>query len=113
MTAARKATKGRITAIRVVMRCARAMLGEYVEVAADSHRWVRGPGDDLVAFVQMPRRPWQALPSEVAEVLRAELEDVADEIIAEIRACVPPYAKPLEGAFGRGVRTDAAVPLGH
>jgi hypothetical protein len=61
----------------------------------------------------MSRRPWQALPSEVAEVLRPELEDVADEIIAEIRAGVPAYAKPLEGAFGRGVRTGVAVALGH
>jgi PucR C-terminal helix-turn-helix domain len=61
----------------------------------------------------MSRRPWYALPREVADALRPELESVADEIIAELRAGVPAYAKPLEGAFGRGVRTGVAVALGH
>jgi hypothetical protein len=61
----------------------------------------------------MSRRPWHALPREVADALRPELESVADEIIAELRAGVPAYAKPLEGAFGRGVRTGVAVALGH
>lgn len=61
----------------------------------------------------MPRRPWHALPREVADALRPELESVADEIIAELRSGVPAYAKPLEGAFGRGVRTGVAVALGH
>jgi PucR C-terminal helix-turn-helix domain/GGDEF-like domain len=61
----------------------------------------------------MPRRPWHTLPREVATALRPELETVADEIIAELRAGVPAYAKPLEGAFGRGVRTGVAVALGH
>jgi PucR C-terminal helix-turn-helix domain len=48
--------------------------------------------------------PWEALPSGLVEVLRPELPGVADEIIAEIGASVPAYARPLEGAFGRGVR---------
>jgi hypothetical protein len=48
--------------------------------------------------------PWEALPSELVEVLEPELPGVADEIIAEIGASVPAYARPLEGAFGRGVR---------
>src|SRR5690349_248215 len=61
----------------------------------------------------MSRRPWHALPSEVADVLRPELEGVADEIIETLRAGVPAYSKPLEGAFGRGVRTGVAVALGH
>jgi hypothetical protein len=58
-------------------------------------------------------RPWHSLPSEVAEALRPELEGVTDEIIATLRDGVPAYAKPLEGAFGRGVRTGVAVALGH
>jgi len=48
--------------------------------------------------------PWEALPSGLVEVLEPELPGVADEIIAEIGASVPAYARPLEGAFGRGVR---------
>jgi hypothetical protein len=48
--------------------------------------------------------PWQALPTDLVAVLEPELPGVADEIIAEIGASVPAYARPLEGAFGRGVR---------
>ena len=58
-------------------------------------------------------RPWHSLPSDVANALRPELESVTDEIIAALRAGVPAYAKPLEGAFGRGVRTGVAVALAH
>jgi hypothetical protein len=48
--------------------------------------------------------PWEALPASLVDVLRPELPGVADEIIAEIGSSVPAYARPLEGAFGRGVR---------
>jgi hypothetical protein len=58
-------------------------------------------------------RPWHSLPREVADALRPELDSVVDEIIAALRAGVPAYAKPLEGAFGRGVRTGVAVALAH
>src|ERR671923_84272 len=48
---------------------------------------------------------WEALPSETASALRPRLEQTVDEVIDAIRAAVPDYALPLEGAFGEGFRT--------
>ncbi len=48
-------------------------------------------------------RPWHVLPPAVADVLRPELPGVAQEIIAAVRVEVPPYARRLEGPFGRGL----------
>ena len=48
-------------------------------------------------------RPWHELPAEAAEVLRPELPALAREILAAIREEVPSYARPLDGAFGRGL----------
>jgi len=48
-------------------------------------------------------RPWHALPPAVADVLRAELPGVAQEIIDAVRVEVPPYARRLDGPFGRGL----------
>ena len=48
-------------------------------------------------------RPWHDLPGELAVVLRPRLPDVAREIIDAVRVEVPPYARPLEGPFGRGL----------
>lgn len=48
-------------------------------------------------------RPWHALPPAAAAVLRAELPELAREIIAALRVEVPAYARPLEGPFGRGL----------
>ena len=50
--------------------------------------------------------PWEALPPEVADVLRPELPALADEIVAELSRGVPDYARPLEGP----VRAGAAGP---
>jgi PucR C-terminal helix-turn-helix domain len=44
------------------------------------------------------------LPPSLTEVLEPELPGVADDIMAAIAEEVPAYARPLEGAFGRGVR---------
>ena len=44
------------------------------------------------------------LPPSLAEVLEPEVQGVADEIMAAIATEVPAYARPLEGAFGRGLR---------
>jgi PucR C-terminal helix-turn-helix domain len=44
------------------------------------------------------------LPPSLASVLAPELPGLADEIMAAIAAEVPAYARPLEGAFGRGLR---------
>jgi len=54
------------------------------------------------------RRPWEDLPQDALAAWAPHLPGLADEIIAAIRAEVPAYARPLEGAFaqavGRGVR---------
>ena len=49
--------------------------------------------------------PWRALPPSVADVIEPELDAITDEILAAIAREVPEYARPLEGSFGRGVRT--------
>jgi hypothetical protein len=56
-------------------------------------------------------QPWEALPPEVAAVLRPELPALADEIIAEISHGVPDYARPLEGPFGLALRTGVVEAL--
>jgi hypothetical protein len=52
----------------------------------------------------LPHEPWRRLPAEVAAVVRPELPALNDEILAVIAAEVPEYARPFEGAFGRGIR---------
>src|SRR5918992_3236637 len=55
--------------------------------------------------------PWRALPAGVADVLEPELDAVTDEILNTIAREVPDYARPLEGAFGEGVRTGVTEAL--
>jgi PucR C-terminal helix-turn-helix domain len=57
--------------------------------------------------------PWEALPPEVAEVLRPELPALADEIVAELSHGVPDYARPLEGPFGDALRYGVEEALGR
>jgi hypothetical protein len=57
--------------------------------------------------------PWEALPPEVADVLRPELPALADEIVAELSRGVPDYARPLEGPFGKALRTGVEEALGR
>jgi hypothetical protein len=52
----------------------------------------------------LPSQPWIGLPPGVAQILRPGVSQLSDEIIDAIRAGVPAYARPLEGAFGTGVR---------
>ena len=56
--------------------------------------------------------PWEALPPEVAAVLRPELPALADEIVAELSRGVPDYARPLEGPFGQALRAGVEEALG-
>src|SRR5512132_2287839 len=49
--------------------------------------------------------PWEALPPGTAAALRPGLDRTADDVIQAIRTAVPAYARPLEGAFGEGIRT--------
>jgi hypothetical protein len=44
-------------------------------------------------------------------VIEPELDAITDEILATIAQEVPDYARPLEGAFGRGVRTGVTEAL--
>jgi hypothetical protein len=55
--------------------------------------------------------PWGALPANVADVLEPELPAIADAILHAIGEEVPEYARPLDGAFGRDVRTGVARAL--
>jgi hypothetical protein len=57
--------------------------------------------------------PWEALPPEVAEVLRPELPGLADEIVDELSHGVPDYARPLEGPFGQALRHGVEEALGR
>src|SRR5439155_3300326 len=56
-------------------------------------------------------RPWRALPGSVGVALRGFVPDTADEIIDAIRDEVPAYSRPLEGAFGEGIRTGVEQAL--
>jgi PucR C-terminal helix-turn-helix domain len=59
----------------------------------------------------LSRVPWRSLPAEIADVIEPELEATTDEILATIAREVPDYARPLEGSFGRGVRTGVTEAL--
>ena len=57
--------------------------------------------------------PWEAVPPEVADVLRPELPALADEIVDELSHGVPDYARPLEGPFGQALRHGVEEALGR
>jgi PucR C-terminal helix-turn-helix domain len=49
--------------------------------------------------------PWRGLSPGVADLIEPELPAITEEILATIAREVPEYARPLEGRFGRGIRT--------
>ena len=51
------------------------------------------------------------MPATIADVIEPELDATTDEILATIAREVPDYARPLEGSFGRGVRTGVTEAL--
>lgn len=55
--------------------------------------------------------PWRGLPEHVADVIEPELPAITGEILETIAGEVPEYARPLEGAFGRGLRTGVGEAL--
>lgn len=55
--------------------------------------------------------PWRGLPSRVADLIEPELGAITEEILATIAREVPEYARPLEGRFGRGIRTGVGEAL--
>jgi len=59
----------------------------------------------------LTKEPWRGLEPSVADVIEPELEAVTGEILETIAAEVPEYARPLEGAFGRGIRRGVGEAL--
>jgi len=55
--------------------------------------------------------PWRGLHSSIADLIEPELEAVTEEILDTIAREVPEYARPLEGRFGRGIRTGVGEAL--
>jgi hypothetical protein len=55
--------------------------------------------------------PWRDLSSEVADLIEPELPAITEEILETIAREVPEYARPLEGRFGRGIRTGVGEAL--
>ncbi|MEV6826406.1 helix-turn-helix domain-containing protein [Amycolatopsis sp. NPDC051102] len=51
-----------------------------------------------------PAPPPAALPRKLADILRPELASLAAEIVEEIRATIPAYARPLDGPYGKSIR---------
>src|SRR5215472_10161564 len=56
----------------------------------------------------MADQPWHELPPEIAAVFRPVLADVADEMIDAVRT-IPAYARPIDGAFGEGMRAGRSL----
>ena len=61
--------------------------------------------------ISLDSDPWLALPVAVADLIEPELDAVTAEILATIAVEVPEYARPLEGNFGRGLRTGVGEAL--
>jgi hypothetical protein len=55
--------------------------------------------------------PWRALPPALADLIEPELDATTEEILETIAGEVPEYARPLEGRFGRGIRTGVGEAL--
>lgn len=51
------------------------------------------------------------MPESVADVIEPELGAITEEILATISREVPEYARPLEGRFGRGIRSGVGEAL--
>jgi DNA-binding PucR family transcriptional regulator len=52
-----------------------------------------------------------AVPPDLAELLRTELEDVADEVEKEVRRQVPEYARPADGNYHEHLRAGVVQAL--
>ncbi|MGK5694578.1 PucR family transcriptional regulator [Streptomyces sp. URMC 128] len=60
----------------------------------------------------VPDRPGMPpMPPELAELLRAQLAAVADQVEEEVRRQVPEYARPADGAYGRNLRAGVVQAL--
>jgi PucR C-terminal helix-turn-helix domain len=71
-------------------------------------------GPDRAVAVPPQVRPGNApvtRASQLAAIMRPELPDLAREIIAEIRARIPEYARPMDGPYGVALRTGVQQAL--
>jgi hypothetical protein len=59
---------------------------------------------DKTRYGSTEDRPWEALPAELADVLRRDMPTIYGEVIEVMGAAIPAYERPLEGEFGRNVR---------
>lgn len=59
------------------------------------------------------RPPWAELPADLPLSMRPHLKTATAAVIAALPLEVPSYARPLEGAFGHGVRRGVEVALGR
>ena len=55
--------------------------------------------------------PWVDLPPDLGNTMRPHLARIVEEVVGSIPRDVPSYARPLEGAFGDGVRRGVQVAL--
>ena len=62
-------------------------------------------------MINSESQPWRGLPPSAADVIEPELPAMTEEILATIAREVPEYARPLEGAFGRGVQVGVSEAL--
>ncbi|MBO0834575.1 MAG: helix-turn-helix domain-containing protein [Actinobacteria bacterium] len=54
-------------------------------------------------------QPVVRFPAGLAELMRPEVPSLTDEIIRDIRAAIPEYARPMDGPYGQALRIG--VPL--
>lgn len=54
---------------------------------------------------KLDAEPWRGLSGEVADLIEPALPAITEEILETIARDVPEYERPLEGRFGRGIRT--------
>ncbi|MBP2473251.1 hypothetical protein JOF53_002123 [Crossiella equi] len=57
--------------------------------------------------------PWNVLPRDLAPLMRAELPDVARQILGEIQRGIPEYSRPLDEAFGQIISDGIEHSLGQ
>ena len=55
--------------------------------------------------------PRGKFPPELADLIRAELPSLTEEIIAEVRRAIPEYARPMDGPYGRVLRMGVGQAL--
>ena len=56
--------------------------------------------------------PWRELSPDIVAVIQPGIPQVSEEIVEAIREAVPAYRRPLEGAFGRGLRRGVEQGIG-